>query len=313
MWLTWTLLFLVLFAVPAAAHGGALPIGPDDLWHHWTLDPWIWAPLLLTHWLYGRGVLLLWRRAGWGRGISLAHVSAFISGELVLAVALISPLDPLGETLFSAHMAQHTLLVAVAPPFLLLGLPGAAFSWALPRDFRRAAARQSGVRWMARAVSWLLRPLPAATLHAVAIWSWHVPSLFDAALGGAALHTLEHISFFGTGLLFWQSLIVSTRSKARLAAGIAAGFLTLLQGGFLSALITFAPQPLYTWYLDRTTVWNVSALEDQQLAGLLMGVPMGMVYFIACLALASRFLVPTQSSPKAWRDSNVTETHLKEA
>ncbi|MFC1457977.1 cytochrome c oxidase assembly protein [Microvirga arabica] len=295
---------IVVAAGPAVAHGDGMPIGPDDLWHHWTFDPWIWVPLIIVHWLYGRGVLRLWNKAGWGRGISTPRVGAFIGGELILVISLVSPLDSLGETLFSAHMAQHTLLVAVAPPLLLAGFPGAAFPWALPRGFLTTAVRTGGARWVARALSWFLRPLPAAIMHGVALWVWHAPVLFDAALESSLLHTLEHISFFGTGLLFWQSLALSSRSTAGVAFGIAAGFLTLIHSGFLSALITFAPDPLYEWYLNRTATWGMGALEDQQLAGLLMGVPMGMVYLLACLALAARFLEPTHSSPELARTAD---------
>jgi putative membrane protein len=293
---------LALSALPtgsAAAHGGGLPIGPADLWHHWNLDPWVWVPLILVLWLYGRGVLRLWAKAGWRRGIPPRLVIAFAGGELVLVVSLISPLDPLGETLFSAHMAQHTLLVAVAPPLMLAGLPGAALPWALPRGPRILILRHSGIRWGARGMSWLLRPLPAAAVHGVAMWVWHAPFLFDAALQSSSLHMLEHVSFFGTALLFWQSLSLSGRSLTGTAGGIAAGFLTLVHTGFLSALITFAPHPLYAWYLNRTAAWGLGPLDDQQLAGLIMGVPVAVIYLLACLALAARLLTPARSSQRS--------------
>ena len=125
------LIGLLTLTQPAAAHGLA-PIQPATLWQAWSFDAKVLVPLLVAHWAYGRGVLRLWQRAGRWRGIGGMHVAAFLLGEIALVVALVSPVDQLGGTLLSAHMAQHGLLVAVAPPLLLLGLPGVAFAWALP-------------------------------------------------------------------------------------------------------------------------------------------------------------------------------------
>ena len=285
---------LVMWPQAALAHSDASgPLTPNDVWHHWNFDPWLLGPVLLTQWLYGHGVIRLWARAGFGRGISMFHLLAFAAGELALIVALISPLDPLGETLLSAHMVQHGLLIAVAPPLLLLGLPGAAFAWALPAETGSRLSRSSSVRATVRSLSWMLNPLVAAAIHGLAVWIWHVPAIFDAALASSGLHMLEHFSFLATALLFWQSLLLANRSVSTAAAGVAAAFATLLHGGFLGALITFAPHTLFAWYVGRTSSWGLSPLEDQQLAGLIMWVPLGIVYFAASLALAARFVTVT--------------------
>ena len=276
----------MLAAAPAAAHGPA-PIQPDALWRAWSFDPLVIAPLLIAHWAYGRGVLRLWARAGRWRGIGRTQVLLFVLGELALVVALISPLDQLGGTLLSAHMAQHGLLVAVAPPLLLLGQPGAAFAWALPRGWSKGRLAATAWQALARLGRALSRPLPAASLHGLALWAWHAPGLFDAALEREWLHTLEHVSFFGTGLLFWRA-ILDTRSIRRIGPALGAAFATLMHGGLLGGLVTMAPVPLYSWYDGRAELWGLTPLEDQQLAGLLMWVPMGLVYFAACLLLASR-------------------------
>jgi putative membrane protein len=282
----------------ALAHAAGLAVGPDDLWHHWTFDPFVLAPLLVAHWLYGRGVLRLWARAGRGRGIGVARVAAFVLGEAVLIAALVSPLDALSETLLSAHMAQHLLLVAAAPLLLLAGQPATAFAWAIADGQRQKLARDGLVRGLGRRLAWTLRPLPAAALHAVAMWLWHTPALFTAALASPVLHFLEHASYFGTALLFWYALERAARSPMTAPAGIAAAFLTLLQCGLLGTIITFAPAPLYAaGYGDRALLWGLSPIEDQELAGLLMGAPLMALYILACLRMAAVLLEPRPHAP----------------
>jgi putative membrane protein len=232
----------------------------------------------------------LWTRAGLWRGIGRRHVAAFVFGLAVVIIALVSPLDQLGGTLLSAHMTQHGLLITAAPLLLLLGKPGVAFAWALPAGWSRGGLAAMAWRPLARTGRWLSCPFPAAALHGLALWIWHAPGLFDEAVEREWLHTLEHASFFGTGLLFWWA-ILDARSGARIGAALAAAFATLMHGGLLGGLITMAPRPLYGSYLGRTELWGLTALEDQQLAGLLMWVPMGIVYFGACLWLASRLVI----------------------
>lgn len=289
MQLSTLVLTLALLAPGVAlAHGADLPIGPHDLWHHWTFDAVVLAPLLVGHWLYGRGVLRLWARAGHGRGIQPWQVASFAAGELVLAIALISPLDGLGETLLTAHMAQHGLLVAVAPPLLLLGRPGTAWAHALPRPWRRQLGR--GAPGMAlRLFRWLSRPGIAMLHHGAVLWLWHAPALFTAALENIWLHRLEHALFFATAMLFCAGLL-RARSGAALAGALGAALFTLMHTGFLGAFLTLAHRPFYPFYEGRSELWGLSALEDQQLAGLLMWVPMGALYLGLGCAMAARLL-----------------------
>ena len=129
------LLAMVLLPTRVWAHGLTL-VPPDGIWYAWSFDPLVLVPLLLTHWLYGRGVLKLWRQAGAGRGIRRSEAACFLAGELTLVLALIWPFDALGGTLFSGHMVQHMLLMVVAPPLLVIGRPLAPVIWALPEDWR---------------------------------------------------------------------------------------------------------------------------------------------------------------------------------
>jgi putative membrane protein len=191
-------------------------------------------------------------------------------------------------------MAQHGLLVAIAPPLLLLGQPGAAFAWALPVGWSRGGLVGAAWRTLARFGRVLSRPLPAVILHGLALWSWHAPALFNAAIEHEWLHRLEHAAFFGTGLLFWRA-VLDARCGRRIGQTLGGAFATLMHGGFLAALITLAPVPLFGWYIGRSEVWGMTPLGDQQLAGLLMWVPMGVVYLGACLLLAGRLLSPEDS------------------
>jgi putative membrane protein len=292
MRLSLLLLALIAGSGSVMAHGPD-PVPPDAFWRAWTFDPLVVGLLLVACWGYGRGVRRLWARAGLWRGIGRWHVLLFALGQTVVVIALVSPLDRLGGTLLSAHMAQHGVLVTAAPLLLLLGKPGVAFAWALPTGWSRQNLAAVAWRPLAKAGLRLSRPFPAATLHGLALWIWHAPGLFDAAVEREWLHTLEHASFFGTALLFWRA-VLGARSGERVGFALAAAFVTLMHGGLLGGLITMARRPLYGWYEGRTEPWGLTALDDQQLAGLLMWVPMGLVYFGACLGLAARLITPME-------------------
>ncbi|MBJ6127002.1 cytochrome c oxidase assembly protein [Microvirga splendida] len=288
---------LVLLPEQAFAHADGQAVSPDDLWHHWSTDPWVLVPLVVVSALYMRGVRNVWSRAGMGRGVSPAGVMLFAAGILCLLIALVSPLDALSGTLLTAHMVQHAILIAVAPPLLIASRPEAALTWSLSHSYRRGLGRSPFLRSLSRRMAFLAGPIPGAVLHGLALWLWHAPALFEVALRSELVHTAEHMAFFGTALLFWRGIAAALRSSSAAPAGIAAGFLTLLHGCFLSALITFSPRPLYVWYGESTMLWGLDPLADQQLAGLIMGAPLTLVYLLACLALAARLLTPARYSP----------------
>jgi putative membrane protein len=231
--------------------------------------------LAATCLLYGAGIVALWRRAGLARGIRTGCVLSFFCGCGVLAAALLSPLHHAAERLLWAHMVQHELLMARAAPLIVLGRPLEALVWALPARWRPAV----------RLPSFLSSVVFAWALHAAAVWLWHLPIAFHAAMLREALHMLQHASFLATALLFWW--VVLKPGLAKLAA-LAALFTTMLHTGALGALMALSPASWYTGY----------ELADQQLAGLVMWVPGGIAYLVAALALSGRWLamVPTAHS-----------------
>jgi putative membrane protein len=268
-----------------ALHEGK-PHNFQDLWYTWGRDPFVIASLILTAWLYFRGVRRVRRESirGWGARLKW-EVWAFVGGWTALVVALVSPLHPWGEVLFSAHMTQHEVLMLVAAPLLVLSRPLVPFLWALPAGWRQslgAASKQRVVQTIWRAAT---NPLVAWAIHAIALWVWHAPVLFQATLRSDLVHTLQHLSFLGSALLFWWALIHGRRGLMGYGAAVLYLFTTSVHSGVLGALITFARTVWYPAYAGTTQSWGLTPLEDQQLGGLIMWVPAATVYVVAGLAL----------------------------
>jgi putative membrane protein len=255
------------------------------------LDPWIAAPLAGSAVLYAVGVARLWKRAGVGRGIERREAALFAIAWIVLAAALVSPIDHWGEHLLSMHMVQHELLMVVAAPLFVLARPLEAFTWGLAPGWRARLA--AAARWRALAAPWqaLTTPLGAWLVQALAVWLWHVPLFFQASLASEAIHSLQHATFLAAALAFWWT-VLAPRSRPG-GAALASTFGTLLHTGALGALLTFAPHALYPAY---TGYWGLTPIEDQQLAGLVMWVPGGVAYLVAGLVLASGWV---QEPPRA--------------
>jgi cytochrome c oxidase assembly factor CtaG len=249
--------------------------------NEWNWDPLILLGLLLWAAIYGAGLFQLRSRP---KAFPMKGAIAFALGWLTLFAALISPLHEWGESLFSAHMVQHELLMAVAAPLLVVGRPDLMLIRALPAAWRMELARilhTAAVHALSKSV---LSPLVAWMLHAIALWTWHIPGLFDATISHWWVHALQHISFLGTALLFWGTLLYGC-SKRAYGGSILYVFTTAIHTSILGALLTFASRPWYPVYANSTSRWGISALEDQQIGGLIMWVPAGIVYIIVGLWL----------------------------
>lgn len=284
------------FAAAANAHGpGVAAVAPDDRLGELGAagEAWIVAALGLAAIAYVAGLARLWRASARGRGISRREAGAFAAGWLVLAFALLGPLDAWSGRSFAAHMTQHEALMLIAAPLLVRGRPLAVWSWALSARLRAATHRlltRSAWRHVWRTFT---RPLGATALQLGVLFAWHLPAWFDRAVTHAGVHALQHASFLAAALCFWWAVrtSASARSASRAASGIAVAcvFVTMLATGALGALLTFAPVPWYRAYADGAA-WGLSALEDQQLGGLLMWVPGGLAYLLAGLVHAARIV-----------------------
>jgi cytochrome c oxidase assembly factor CtaG len=205
-------------------------------------------------------------------------------------VALVSPLHAWGSVLFSAHMTQHEVLMLVAAPLLVLGRPLVVFLWAFPVNWSRRIGNLAKISAINRSWQLLTIPLVAWLVHAVALWIWHVPVLFEAVLHNEWVHTLQHLSFLVSALLFWWALIHGPRGAMGYGAAVLYLFTTSIHSGVLGALLTVAGSVWYPSYIGLTTSWGLTPLEDQQLGGLIMWIPAGLVYVIAGLALFAGWL-----------------------
>jgi cytochrome c oxidase assembly factor CtaG len=257
---------------------------------HWTWEPYTIALIWLSLVIYGAGTAAVWRRAGVGRGLRRWQVFAFATGLMALAIALLSPLAWLSEILFSAHMTQHEILVLVAAPLLAFGEPLFAVLWAVPPAMRERWGRLSQRRGVKRAWRQLTGPFVVFLLHALALWIWHAPTFYEAALHNQGIHALEHLSFVATAALFWWAMIHGRYGRTGYGVAVLYVFLTGVHSGVLGALMTVAPRVLYPAYALAGRAWNVDILEDQQLAGLLMWVPSGLVFIVFGLALFAAWL-----------------------
>jgi cytochrome c oxidase assembly factor CtaG len=272
-------LALVLAATAAEAHAGhEHRIG-------WTLDPVLLVPL---------GLVLLVYVAGWARLSERASAPVrpwlFLSGWAVLTLALISPLHEAGERSFTMHMIEHELIMLVATLLLAASGAGGVLAWGLPRPLRLALA----ANWTSplQAV-WkrLTEPVTATIVQGIAMWAWHAPLLFDRALESSGWHIAQHACFFVSALLFWWAMLHPRRGSAGYGVSAACLFVTSLIGGALGALMSLSESP---WYADYAAMGlsgiGLDPVADQQLAGLLMWIPGGLVHGLAALALFYQWL-----------------------
>jgi len=279
----------------ASAHTRPRPT-PETAWAAWYVDPLIAIPMLLASWLYLRGVRNLWATSCRGTGISRKQAWAWIGAMVSLMAALFSPLDALGGALFSAHMVQHLILFVVAPWFLALSRPGIGMFWGLPAVWRKRTGGFLGHNRYMHGVQALLRnPVFIVATFTAVLWLWHTPALYDAALQSDWVHALEHMSFIAGACLLWSWLVTvqhnfGHRRGERHGLAILIVFVTVMQSSVLGAILTFARAPLYAMHEPYTRAWGLSLMQDQQLAGLIMWVPMGMTFTLFALLIFRAWL-----------------------
>ena len=274
-------------------------------WTAWSVDPAVLSGVLLVAWAYWVGVRLLSERS---RVATRGRALAFAAGLATVLVALVSPVDTLAGRSLSAHMVQHLLLILVAAPLLVLGRPALPMSLALPTWVRLALRRATRRRALSAAGRLLRHPVVAWLLHVSVLWAWHAPGPYQAALASRWVHALEHATFLGTAALFWWvALAPGPRRVLARGADVVYVLAAWLQSGALGALFTFAASPLYPVYARLTA----DPLRDQQVAGLLMWIPAGLVYLGAAAALALGWLRSLErATPRLHREGTAAAAEV---
>jgi putative membrane protein len=250
---------------------------------------WTFAPIVLIALAGYLGVYVArWRtsrREGGARAASGWRLAAWCGGVAALFVALISPVDALGEQLATMHMVQHLLIADVAAILLTLGLT---------RHILRPATRR--IHRIERAAGPFASPWFAVVAYVGAMWIWHIPAMYDAALDHSFVHTLEHLTFGAAGLLYWWHLLSPIRSRLRLGGMGPIGYMasTKILVGFLGILLAFAPALIYDAYDHPGKRWGMTALDDQHVAGLVMALEQSIVMGIALAWLFARMLTESE-------------------
>jgi putative membrane protein len=246
----------------------------------WSFDPPVLVGVLVLVLLYVAG----WRRAhrpAERHPPSRWRAVLYASGILTVLVALVSPLDSLGDQLMVMHMVQHMLLLDVAPILLILGLT---------KVLLRPVTRR--LQTIERRAGFFAHPVFAVIFYAGILWLWHVPALYDQAQGNSVIHAFEHLCFFAAGSLYWWHVLSPIRNRARLDGLGRVGYMAAgkLLVGLLGIALAFAPRVIYPFYAHQPHYWGLSPLEDQMMAGLVMALEQSIVMGVALVWLFVQML-----------------------
>jgi putative membrane protein len=278
---------------------------------HWFADPAVLAPLVLMVVIYVSRFREVRREAAAGRegerrgapprGATWLHALAFAGAMLALLGALVTPVDGLGEDyLFSAHMLQHVLLGDIAPLLLLLSL-----SRVILRPVTRRLMR------FERALGPLASPVTGIAVWLGTIYLWHIPALYDAAVAHPLLHAVEHLSFFAAGIALWWPLVQPIPMRRALTGLQPLGYIAAAKGGLaaLGLFLAWSSTAHYPWYEDAPRIWGLSAVEDQNVAGVIMMVEQSLTLVLVMVWVFVRMLA--RSEQEELRRERLDEAQLR--
>ena len=293
---------------PAWAHGGDLEgVG-------WSGNPAILVPMIILAIWYVRGVHRL-RMGRRGRPlVGTGRIAAFVSALLAVFVALLSPIDAWSEGLFTAHMIQHLALIVVAAPLFALAAPTPVLLAGLPRGWRRKVLRIW--RWppVRGAVHGLFHPAVVWLAFCGTIVFWHIPAPYRWALRGGPLHAVEHLSFLLAALLFWTVVLDrSPRRRLDYAATLVFIVTVALLSDLPGALMLLAPRPFFASSAAAAAAWGLTPLQDQQLAGVIMWVPMSFAFIGAGIWVFLRWMEAAELQAELQDARSVRRTRVAAA
>jgi putative membrane protein len=173
---------------------------------------------------------------------------------------------------------------------IIAGRPFPVWLWGLPASLRHRAAGVFQSRSLATPWRAMTSPIVAWGLHAAVLWSWHLPVAYELAVRHEGIHAIQHATFIGTSALFWWGLLYGRYGRAGYGAAVFYVFTTAVHTGLLGAMFTFADRPLYGLYSGTAAAHGADALGDQQVAGLLMWIPAGLVLTMLGIGLFAAWL-----------------------
>ena len=264
----------------ALAHTQAIQ-QQDNLWTAWSFDP----SLLIIAWLsyvYFAGLKKYRRKqkhfyATW-------RIVCFSSGFLTLIIALASPLDHLSSEYFAAHMVQHILIVMLAAPLFLLGLPTYPIISGTQKHFPKTVITLLHFKPYRTLFTFCTKPLIAIIIYLAIFWGWHLPWLYNLALTSELAHYLQHFLFFASGLLIWYSLVDPRGRNFFYLLRLLWILLLTFANSILSALLVFTPEPYYK-YFDTAQNSVFDSLNDQKIGGLIMWLVGNMMFLLALVII----------------------------
>jgi len=259
----------------------------------WRFEPQVALGIVLAGAIYVAGLRDLARRGRLWRTVHRSHVVLFALGLVVLAVALMSPLDTLDTRVFALHMTQHLLLLEAAPILLLLGKPIPVLLLGLPRGLVRALTRAYRHSPSSRRLmTWATAPLTSWVLYVGVIVGWHVPVIYQTTLWNQGVHLLEHLSFLGVALLFWWVALEPWPGARRLHPGVRLFYTAsvMVPMSLLGGLFSVSGTLWYPFYATFPPLWGLSPLDDQVWGGIIMWAPGSIAYVAVALALFSRMI-----------------------
>ena len=266
---------------------------------HWFADPAVLAPLALIVVIYVRRFREARRESG-GRGVTWLHALAFAGCMLALLAALVTPIDGLGEDyLFSVHMFQHVLLGDIAPLLLLLSLSRVIL--------RPVTRRLMGVE---RALGPFASPITAIVIWLGTMYLWHLPALYDAAIQHPLVHALEHLSFFAAGIALWWPLVQPVPMRHGLTGLQPLAYIAGAKGGLaaLGLVLAWSSTAFYPFYEDAPRIWGLTAVEDQNVAGVIMMVEQSLTLVMVLVWVFVRML--TRSEEEQLRRERLEEAQV---
>ena len=266
---------------------------------HWFADPAVLAPLALIVVIYVRRFREARRESG-GRGGTWLHALAFAGCMLALLAALVTPIDGLGEDyLFSVHMFQHVLLGDIAPLLLLLSLSRVIL--------RPVTRRLMGVE---RALGPFASPITAIVIWLGTMYLWHLPALYDAAIQHPLVHALEHLSFFAAGIALWWPLVQPVPMRHGLTGLQPLAYIAGAKGGLaaLGLVLAWSSTAFYPFYEDAPRIWGLTAVEDQNVAGVIMMVEQSLTLVTVLVWVFVRML--TRSEEEQLRRERLEEAQV---